>query len=494
MQEPNGFWCAIAKLITGKSCSDTPYGQFYDTALAGLTEQGRLGTEKNGARYYLTNYSDGKTFISTKVSGNDYRYWKCAENGCSQIRDTAILLWVFWNSNYCSGDSQSCLTYDGTCKTFCDSGEEPIDTLSCDYSGEVCCLSSSLSTCEGVGGVCKSGCDSGESELIVPCSDGNLCCKSSLDSYCESELGGILCGDGETCNGNNLESTDNYYGDQCCDGTCIPSGIGDDTCYALGGNTCSSTEICVDSNDWSEIQFISTKDTDRCCYSDYSLPRCVSQDTCEEMDGQVCDRDSSCSVDVEYSKDEAECCTGECLKSCSALNGFICGTAEVCSTGQYTDSSDRRCCVGKCKKETNLAWLWILLIILLLVGGFLLYWFKFRKSKDGSTKKLKNPFKDLFKKTNNQNQLKTQTPYGLPPQRTFGQYPPVQPIQPTRYPQPTKSYSPTPRINQNIILSPQPISAPQKNSLENKKTKTDLELEKTLNKLKKMTRETKKKK
>jgi len=483
MQEPSGFWCAISKLITGTSCSNTPYGQFYDTALAGLTEQGNLGTEKNGARYYLTNFSDGKTFLKTRIAGNDYMYWKCNERNtidqCKDVRDTAFLLWSLWGKLLCAGTGEEdhCLNHDGICKTACESGEEDVN-FTCG-SGEVCCVSSiSQRNCATNEGVCKSTCDSSEAELTqIACSGMNVCCKPYTNSYCISDLWGDLCEYDEMCIGDKLDSADNIGGRQCCAGSCTFGNAGDKTCSELSGYPCTANEVCVNEDTWDIIPFVNTLGDSRCCFDNYGISVCVQNTECSDI-GEVCDSGKECDVTPERTKDEKECCSGICLSSCSSLGGEQCGTKETCSTKSFSSNSiEDRCCIGECKESKNLTWLWILFIILLLLGGgFALYWFKFRKKGE---KKEEKPsiFKGMFPSRPRPVQTQQSRPLiqpGLAPR------PSSQPIQ-SQYPR---------TMTQKFDVT---IKSPSNVKTTAKKTKTDVELERTLSKLKRMTKSTKKK-
>ncbi len=180
-----------------------------------------------------------------------------------------------------------------------------------------------------------------EDELPYYCVDsGKVCCKSSASETC-AELGGTICLSNEYCNGSIETAKDSSF---CCiDGECVLSEL--KTCREIGGVECGEDEVC--SND------------------DYTA-----------------------------SSDTLYCCVSECVeKGCYDLGGEICGSGERCSGDEQVVGGEK-CCLGKCEKGKNLAWLWFI-IILLVVAGVVYYLYKkgkidfsrffmfFRKRKKG---------------------------------------------------------------------------------------------------------------
>jgi hypothetical protein len=278
---------------------------------------------------------------------------------------------------------------------------------------------------------------------------------------------GIPCLSNEICSGTEIDSLDG----KCCLGTCTPLDAQNKDCALdLSGQICYP-EACVDTSNWQVITPIKSQDSSYCCISN-GIIKCVLDKTCGEISGQKCPTGERCSIDTEETKDEEICCTGECLKECSSLGGNLCGASEKCSGGIMQDSYEGNnvCCVdGTCKKQTNLTWVWIILIVLVIGGGgFALYWFKFRKKGEGAKKpgEKQSPFGNLFGRPTLQQKQTTRTTTST----TFQQPGIVRP----------SSVQQTPRTTQPI--QPRKVS----------KTKTDEELEKTLKKLKSMTKEKKK--
>ena len=148
-QNVQGFWLT----------QNTKYGQFYDTAVGGMTGQGNLGSDFGGARYYLT------TNPGFKQQGN-LRYWRCSESCaecCKELRDTAFLLWVYWPylcpgiggvSEYCEDQGP-----DFRCNESCILGEEIELPFICD-GDLVCCkqVGGGEIECSEAGGSCKEDC------------------------------------------------------------------------------------------------------------------------------------------------------------------------------------------------------------------------------------------------------------------------------------------------------------------------------------------------
>lgn len=368
-QTSAGFWMT----------TNTKYGQFYDTAVGGMTGQGNLGSEYGGARYYLTINNPG-----FKQQGT-YRYWKCTEGGCKDLRDTAFLLWVYWPylcpglGGGVGGDCED-QGFDYRCNESCILGEEIIiPEFDCPNDLFCCKLTGGTSIeCTDAGGSCKDECDSEiEYEIWeIICPDYDYCCKKYEDSSCD-DIDGEVCGVGKTCSGTQVYTLD---GD-CCLGSCIAAGDYD---YCSETDpvsvNCDNNQVCVNDNTWELIPFIETTYETSCC----PYPgKCVEDVDCSSV-GRECNEiiGEECVGTIQETKDVENCCYGECLKSCTRQGGTECTGDKTCSVN-YIDASDSyKCCpsTGQCKKPRSLWWLWIL-VILIIIALVLVYFFKFRKKK-----------------------------------------------------------------------------------------------------------------
>ncbi len=203
--------------------SGSPYGRFYDSALAILA----LGA----------NSAD-------VVKALDWLYFTQDSEGCWQgsVRDTAMVLWAseqragrasggssqtrcedVENEDYfcvpsgqCSGDELSnffcsgssiCCTEDIellSCSeqngSVCSSGQTCAGSTSSSSDGLSCCLGECIdpveqSACESAGNVCRTSCNSDENSVSLTCDDsGEVCCdyvgsSSSGDDYDEENEG-----------------------------------------------------------------------------------------------------------------------------------------------------------------------------------------------------------------------------------------------------------------------------------------------------------------
>lgn len=80
-------------------------------------------------------------------------------------------------------------------------------------------------------------------------------------------------------------------------------------------------------------------------------------------------------------------------RSCSELGGLMCDSAinEQC-TGSETYADNGICCLGQCKVKSSSAWIWGVVILLVVAGAG---WFLYQKSKKGAGA---GKSSDLFKK------------------------------------------------------------------------------------------------
>lgn len=442
IQNQQGFW---------KAQPNTVYGQFYDTALGGMTGLGNLSDIRGGARYYLTVESDkARTFIE---KDGKYRYWKCVESGCEEIRDTAFLLWVFW-PEYCSGAGGTCESRGFNCKESClpDEYEETSLSSTCP-SGEVCCSLGIVEGCEEKGGHCLDTyiCPDGEFEVTTGECESifELCCKKYGDATC-NEFGSV-CGEDQDCTLNTVKDAD---GVECCPGECFPKS-GNRSCSDLYGAICYTGEVCMNEDPWEESVFVPANDTAKCC-----IGTCIEDKTCYGSNGiGACGAGETCSGTVVETTDEQYCCIGTCAptKTCAQMGGAECKSPSTCSTTVKAASDTNYCCIGTCSKKKSLWWLWLLIIIVIL-AGITIYLLKFRK-----TKKKK--------------------PSAMPPGMMMPPRRPLTPIgAPVTKPAPFP-FKPMPMAPSRTAVRPAPKMPVRKTS-----SKTEAELEKTLKKLKGMTK------
>lgn len=141
---------------------DSPYHQFYDTALALLALQGLNAEQASSAKDYLL-----------EVQGSD---------GCwrNDVRDTAFILYAAWPrpvSGAGAGDMDFCEDYDYYCISPLDCDTEDLIDLPCAYgAGKVCCKTQPLEeTCSDKGGI-ECSYDEDCDGSIVPASDTTNCC------------------------------------------------------------------------------------------------------------------------------------------------------------------------------------------------------------------------------------------------------------------------------------------------------------------------------
>jgi len=191
----------------------SPYGKFYDTALAMTVLSGSSAAEVDSAKNYLLNSG-----LQTSKG--------CWNN--NNIRDTAFLLYAGWsdlagfipnNGNSGNGSStiDACTTSIGFCggRFAClDAGGVVSTNYACPLVGDVCCSKNiALKTCsEQNGKVCSTGTQCTDSE--VPSSDGSCClgtCEKQSDSVnvCEQA--------GNTCRSSCDSSLEEQISDQCLD-------------------------------------------------------------------------------------------------------------------------------------------------------------------------------------------------------------------------------------------------------------------------------------
>ena len=457
------------------------YGRVYDTAHAGLSLGGSAGDAITKAKNYLLFNQERDGNLVAVGYGEAQK---------EPIRDTAFALWALWGAS-CPGQGRerggeenlTCidlgLEYRCTGNETCDFGEIPVYNVSCENVSETCCKfigAGGETDCTNIGGSCKDYCNDTEFETSTSCPDSKYCCKPLENGTCY-DAGGSICYDDERCTGETINLSDG----ECCVDSCIPKDTENLNCIDIG-TTCEGAEVCINSLTWNIEQFTTVKDTERCCAG--TTFECVQDRSCSSI-GKSCDIGETCSVSTEKTRDEEECCTGECSSAgtCESQGGNTCKSGQTCSMSYISASDTAKCCPssGKCKGGTSLWWLWIILILIILGGAAYWYFFMFKKKKKPKEEKIEEG-----------------SIFGLPMTR-----PPVRPIPTTQKPmfrpqqqgQGTQGARPLqkPFMQQKPALKPLVSSNPMLKKAPNVPTpkpkgKTEDELEKTLNKLKKITK------
>jgi cbb3-type cytochrome oxidase subunit 3 len=453
------------------------YGQFYDTPKAALA----LGD-------MTPNILEIKDYLLARLSTqynwrNDFDYAPAKNT----LRDTAFILWVFWQS-YCpgagSGQGSQCEQQGANfeCKDACDTGQWQWP-YTCP-SG-VCCenLTYNPDECVDSGGTCINGtsCPGGYGSLnVLTCPTDRVCCKEFNSSYC-SDFNRSICmtSIGEYCQDNQIVTTLDGY---CCLSSCIQNNTGLDSCWMLNGDPCELNEICWDSVTSQQVSFIPAYNEQRCCKSP-SI--CIRDATCASIGkncnsapygpGYQCVMNGSTGSLV-ATRDITECCLNDCKKSCDSDK--ICSSDETCEGDEWDQSSIQdRCCLSTCKSAGGRSLWWLFVIIIVIIAVIVVYFFVFRKKKPASEESEAGEFEEF--------------PLGPGPQEPKKKE--VEPFEkkfemPVFKPfslKPTQTQKPVQKIEQRQRTEAEaPIEKPK----QSKKSKAEEELEETLGKLKKLTK------
>jgi len=340
------------------------FGQSYDTAVNGYSLIKNANSEYNSSqtKNYLLNVQ--------KQQG----YWQCAEQGCRLLRDTAMLLYVFWPKVAeisLGGEiaANACEETGGVCESECVAGsiENPLLSGACGTGAKCCLATSSLSCYDALinGKICT-----GEERCIgqtIQTAEGDCCYNGTCQSATQTcaDQSGYICDNakGEYCSfGYEIAATDTISGQQCCSIAC-------QSCADIGGNKCTSEEVCQG------------QEIDGCC-----VGSCISNKECSKLGGEVCDESGwTCTGTFIETVDTTKCCTaGDCIKDCSSEGGVICLEGQTCEGDEIKASNvgtGESCCSGTCK-EKGKGWLIFLIILLvIIIGGVLFYLFKTGKIK-----------------------------------------------------------------------------------------------------------------
>lgn len=379
------------------------YNEYHDTSLAQITNSDK---NANIDKMHMQ-------LLGEQKKESNYYYWLCSNSTCDAIKDTAMLLYGFWNNFQ---EKSECEQQGYSCPASCDAPGISVPELSC-FSGQ-CCNLNLASDCKSRQGSCKPGCFDNETRVDYSCNSGS-CCKLTSSSECVSEIHGQLCNSDQNCinsQGNVIDKITSSEGPLCCLGNCSDqrqdcSDIGGVICNPDEGKTCQDGFILA-------IQ-------DFCCPSDKCI---LGQLTCDQQGGQKCNEDEECNGGVFVNAsdvlgetccisggaciksictaskclenelcvggsmyetaDALRCCEGTCLKSCQDLGGTPCNSSMKCS-GSLENSGDfSDCCIGTCKEKGKFSWTIFLIILIILVlalaAFFLIKKFK-KKSQDTNT-------------------------------------------------------------------------------------------------------------
>ena len=159
------------------------------------------------------------------------------------------------------------------------------------------------------------------------------------------------------------------------------------SCYSEG-KTCEDEDECIDAG--GDILDFTCSDSSKVCCSEEVL-----KDTCNDLDGYLCDYDQECLgselVDSRESDNGEICCEIQCtpIEDEECFADSDCEFDEVCDDGECilesnppfegclsNDECDegQKCKEGECVDKKSLLWLWI--ILALIVIGILLYVFR----------------------------------------------------------------------------------------------------------------------
>ncbi|MEM2933116.1 MAG: hypothetical protein QXK80_02115 [Candidatus Pacearchaeota archaeon] len=452
------------------------YGRVYDTAHAALALEDAGGEAIIKAKNYLLANQEANGNLVAVGYGEAQK---------EPVRDTAFALWVFW-AGQCPGiglpGEMLCtdMGYDYRCTSeiSCGPDEIMIPNLICGY-GEICCkfVGTGETECTGAGGYCKDLCNETEFEISnIICPDWKYCCKSYGRAYC-NETGGEICDIDEECYGNEIDTLDG----KCCLGSCISEEVSNESCYNIG-SICEANEVCINRITWSVVGFTTTQDSNRCCVG--TSVECVPDIRCSSI-GEKCGIGEECVGTIEKTRDEEECCRGQCLEPCSKQGGTLCKANEKCTGRLVSSVEGSNCCInGKCEKPKGLWWIWIIIIIIII--GAAVYFLVLKKKP--TTKEEKPSFEFPIAVRPSPRPI-------IPTTTTMAK--PLTPVKPlsgalagTGMPSKTmpKGFAPKPLTSPISKPAPKTPTMPAPTPSSKSKSKTESELEKTLKKLKKMSK------
>jgi len=199
-----------------------------------------------------------------------------------------------------------------------------------------------------------------------------------LYSIWPKDIGGV--GDGTSPL--NCEDVDGYC---VFETSCTDIGGSELSAYSF---SCSGTKICCDTSPYLE--------------------------TCEEIGGEICASDETCSISTTETLDTYDCCTGYCeevviVQSECVIGGGSC--KDTCLSDEEENSDDcdypgEVCCVDKGEPEPTASywWIWVLLILIVLIVMGIIFRDKLRhfwlRIKSKFKKKPKTPPGHPLIKTN----------------------------------------------------------------------------------------------
>jgi len=280
--------------------------------------------------YSITSNTDHRTSLLSKQKSK--KYW--SESG-DKLYDTALALYPF---------QQETLQEKTNSKEYLLSIQDPNGCWENNIRNTAFILASiwPRSFSGSGGGSGGGGNIDGVGEETFSCEEAGYSCSTS--SACSNA-------DGET-----LSEYDCPSLDVCC--TVQPA---QPTCADLGGEACSSNEICLDGIPLSASDVVGQN----CCTS-----------------GGTCELQTS---------DE------EILSDCEANNGLCksygCGTDEETSTFYSCEFTGDSCCIAKTSGKKSLLWIWVLLVLIILVVIGIIFrnklrmlWLRISKRSSGGSK------------------------------------------------------------------------------------------------------------
>lgn len=441
------------------------FGQFYDTSI------NAYALIKENMDFNITktkNYLLG----SQKKEG----FWLCVEMGCEKVRDTALILYVFWPKGVGIGPGgpgpgfNDCEQQGGSCEIACNEYNNFVEYPPLNYAcgNFVCCMNALSLSCYEIGGdICEDNedCVNGVAFSTQDAPDGKCCVNGTCQSASQTcaEQNGYICDyyNDEFCpSGKEIAATDLEYSEVCCAVQCK-------SCKDVGGEVCEDDYVC------------SGNEKGDCCFD-----KCIPRD-CDVINAELCDKAGWRCVGTTEQSYEGICCRGDCVKSCDEEGGIICEKDQKCD-GDEVDATDLKsgevCCIGECKKKAGFPWFLIIIFLILIIAAILFFFYKKGIIKFKKKEIPKKP--EIFMPERPMPMVKPTTPAKMPTKPEIKPTP-TKPIPPKIVPRPLPTT--LPKIMPKT-LPKEEGKKEEKERKERKKGKTEEELEKTLKKIRELTK------
>jgi hypothetical protein len=381
------------------------YNEYYDTALALWPFYYESPLEKDNSKSWLLDVQQNTG---------------CWNNG--NVRDTAFLLYSIWPRDNSPFNPPGECTVASDCpevsckEASCNEGVCFYDYLDCANNDGLCCGACTIANdndCNSGENICASDsdCSGLDSNSNNYCSDDNTKVYKNVSTWgcndnkvCIEDVSKELvetCSSTETCYAGNclsnsttpdecITSYDCSYDETCSNGVCVST--------ACTSNTdCASGESCI-SGVCTQNQVLDCQNEGYFCMSqancggnilyNYSCTGvfecCDTQiplETCSNNGGSICSSSESCTdgtiVEASDTVYGETCCLGGTCQTASnesslncADNGGVCksscGTTDT-ESSLYTCSYGESCCIAKSTtSKTSHAWIWILLVLILI--------------------------------------------------------------------------------------------------------------------------------